>query len=141
MIGHSPVEDRGELETRAHPLCGCRWWNKPAPQIDQWLCVHNRKGCSKSCANRVTWPTQKVICCEPLPPPKLVVFSLLIKHVLPTAKIRLTTGHIPATVVTVPNIYRYSRWYLYDGAVHTAHMVYGRHPYVQLGIGIGLVCF
>src|ERR1700676_2772074 len=34
----------GGLETRAHPLCGCRWQNEPAPQIDQWLCVHNRRG-------------------------------------------------------------------------------------------------
>ena len=79
----------GELGTRAHPLCRCRWWNKPAPQIDQWLCVHNRKGCLKLCANRVMWPTQKVICRESLPPPKLVGFSLLIKHALPTATTRL----------------------------------------------------
>jgi len=22
---------QGGLEARAHPICGCRWWNKPTP--------------------------------------------------------------------------------------------------------------
>ena len=57
-------EEQGvELETRAQPVC---WWNKPTPQVDRWLCVHNHR---ESCfdhgvlCNRVTmtWPTPKVI--------------------------------------------------------------------------------
>ena len=39
-------------------------------------------------------------------------------------KIRLTTGRIPVTVVTTPNVRWYGRQYPYDGAVHTAHTVY-----------------
>jgi len=47
------------------------------------FCGVQRNGVS--CAHRVTWPTQKVICPESLPPAKLVSFLLLIKHALPTA--------------------------------------------------------
>src|ERR1700733_1469067 len=51
--------------------------------LGELFCGVQRNGVS--CANRVTWPTQKVICPESLPPAKLVSFLLLIKHALPTA--------------------------------------------------------
>jgi len=129
LILHSPVEDRGGLEARAHPLCGCRWWNKPIPQIY----VHNHRG-SHFIRNSVLHALHGlVICPESLPPAKLAGFSSLIKHTLPTATTHLyiiifaILFYIETQMITInscqnmvdnqlytsytPNIHWYGRWY------------------------------
>src|SRR5882724_649396 len=68
LISHSPVEERGELETRAHFFM----------EFEE----HGQVNRDVSHVNRVTWPTQKVICPKSLP---LAKHALLIKHTLPTA--------------------------------------------------------
>ena len=52
-------------------------------------------------------------------------------HLWPSkyGKIQLTTSRLLYTVVTTPIVHQYGRQYLYDGAVHMAHTVYGWQSY------------